>query len=168
MRIFLAALSLAFLASCGEGPAATGAQKSPEPPMASKPQFLNSNEALARNWPFSEAVRAGDFLFLAGQLGDDGATGKVVPGGIGPEARQTLNHVKDVLERNGASLADVVKCTVFLADIAEWPAFNEVYREFFKPPYPARSAFAASGLALNARVELECIAYQPAYQPASL
>ncbi len=56
---------------------------------------------------------------------------------------------------------DVVKCTVFLADIAEWPAFNTVYREFFKKPFPARSAFAASGLAMNARVELECIAYVP-------
>jgi reactive intermediate/imine deaminase len=127
----------------------------------SAPQFLNSPEAEARGLPFSEAVRAGDFLFLAGQIGDDRKTGKVVPGGIVPEARQTLQHVKDVLERNGASLKDVVKCTVFLADIAEWPAFNNVYREFFAKPFPARSAFAASGLAMGARVELECIAYKP-------
>ena len=123
------------------------------------PQFLNSPEADARGLPFSEAVRAGDFLFLAGQIGDDLKTGKVVPGGIVPEARQTLQHIKSVLERNGASLKDVVKCTVFLADIAEWPAFNNVYREFFAKPFPARSAFAASGLAMGARVELECIAY---------
>ena len=124
-----------------------------------KPEFLNTPESLERNLPFSEAVRAGDFIYLAGQIGDK--DGKVVPGGIGPEARQTLQNIKEVLERYGSSLGEVVKCTVFLADIAEWPAFNTVYREFFKQPYPARSALAASGLAMNARVEVECIAYDP-------
>jgi 2-iminobutanoate/2-iminopropanoate deaminase len=126
-----------------------------------KAEFLNSPAAAQRNLPFSEAVRAGDLLFLAGQVGDDRKTGKVVPGGIVAEARQTLEHIKDVLERNGASLQDVVKCTVFLADMAEWGTFNTVYREFFKSPYPARSAFGATGLALGARVEVECIAYAP-------
>ena len=128
---------------------------------ADKPQFLNSPRALELDRPFSEAVRAGDFLFLSGAIGEDPATGKLPAGGIQPEARQTLNNVKSVLEANGATLNDVVKCTVFLADIAEWPAFNTVYREFFKKPFPARSALAASGLAMNARVELECIAYVP-------
>jgi len=123
-----------------------------------KPEFLNTKESLERGLPFSEAVRAGDLIFLAGQIGDK--DGKVVPGGIVPEARQAMQHIKDVLERNGSSLSDVVKCTVFLADIADWPAFNNVYREFFKQPFPARSALAASGLAMNARVEVECIAYQ--------
>jgi reactive intermediate/imine deaminase len=126
-----------------------------------KPEFLNSPDAARANLPFSEAVRAGDLLFLSGQIGYDPATGKVVPGGIKAEARQALTLIKGILTRNGASLADVVKCTVFLADIAEWPSFNEVYGEFFKPPYPARSALAASGLARNARVEVECIAYAP-------
>ncbi|MGH8178410.1 MAG: RidA family protein [Steroidobacter sp.] len=126
-----------------------------------KPEFLNSPQAEQRDFPFSEAVRAGDLLFLSGQIGDDPATGRVVPGGIVPEARQTFRHIRDVLERNGASLADVVKCTVFLADIAEWGAFNTTYREFFRKPYPARSALGASGLALGARVEVECIAYAP-------
>jgi 2-iminobutanoate/2-iminopropanoate deaminase len=126
-----------------------------------KAEFINSPAAAQRNLPFSEAVRAGDLLFMAGQIGDDRKTGKVVPGGIAPEARQTLQHIKEVLERNGGSLADVVKCTVFLADIAEWPTFNDVYREFFKSPFPARSAFGATGLALGARVEVECIAYLP-------
>ena len=129
--------------------------------MSARAEFLNSPESLARNFPFSEAVRAGDFLILSGQVGDDPATGKLVPGGIRAEARQTLNHVKATLERNGASLSDVVKCTVFLADISEWATFNEVYREFFRQPFPARSALGANGLALGARVELECIAYQP-------
>lgn len=127
---------------------------------ADKPEFLNSPRAAQLDRPFSEAVRAGDFLFLSGAIGEDGG-GKVVAGGIQAESRQVIENVKRVLEANGSSLSDVVKCTVFLADIAEWPAFNTVYREFFKKPFPARSAFAASGLALNARVELECIAYMP-------
>jgi 2-iminobutanoate/2-iminopropanoate deaminase len=127
----------------------------------SKPEFLNSPEVAALNRPFSQAVRAGDFLFLAGQLGTD-TSGKLVGGGIVPEARQMLENVKKVLEQNGASLNDVVKCTVFLADMAEWSTFNGVYTQFFAKPYPARSAFGANGLALNARVELECVAYTPA------
>jgi 2-iminobutanoate/2-iminopropanoate deaminase len=125
-----------------------------------KPEFLNSPEAAARNWPFSQAVRAGDFLFLAGQIGTD-ASGKVVAGGIVPESRQMLENIKAVLEENGASLRDVVKCTVFLADMAEWSTFNGVYTQFFTKPYPARSAFGANGLALNSRVEVECIAFVP-------
>jgi reactive intermediate/imine deaminase len=128
---------------------------------AEKAQFLNSPRALELDRPFSEAVRAGDFLYLSGQIGEDPATAKLVEGGIEAQSRQTLVNIKRVLENNGASFADVVKCTVFLADIAEWPAFNTVYREFFHKPFPARSALAASGLALNARVELECIAYTP-------
>jgi len=124
-----------------------------------KAEFLNSKEALAGNLPFSEAVSAGNYLFLSGQIGNTG--GKLVEGGIVPEARQAMQNVKSVLERNGAALTDVVKCTVFLADIAEWPTFNNVYREFFHQPFPARSALAASGLAMNARVEVECIAYVP-------
>lgn len=126
-----------------------------------KPEFLSSATTQERGYPFSDAVRAGDFLFLSGRVGDDQATGKVVPGGIVPESRQVLQHIKETLQRNQASLADVVKCSVFLLDIAEWPAFNSVYKEFFKAPYPARSALAASGLALGARVEVECMAYVP-------
>lgn len=128
---------------------------------AEKAQFLNSPQALQLDRPFSEAVRAGDFLFLSGQVGETPDTGKLVEGGIQSEARQALTNIKRVLETHGHSLSDVVKCTVFLADIAEWPAFNTVYREFFRKPFPARSALAASGLAMNARVELECIAYLP-------
>jgi len=126
-----------------------------------KPEFLSSKTTQERGYPFSDAVRAGDFLFLSGRVGDDPATGKVVPGGIEPESRQALRHIQETLERNRSSLADVVKCTVFLSDIGEWPAFNAVYKEFFKAPYPARSALAASGLALGARVEVECVAYVP-------
>jgi 2-iminobutanoate/2-iminopropanoate deaminase len=151
MRKFLMMVAVVL---CGSLSVQCGAAES-----SVKPEFLNSPEALARNRPFSEAVHAGDYLFLSGQLGD--RDGKVVEGGIVAEARQALQNIKSVLERNHSSLADVVKCTVFLADIAEWPAFNDVYREFFKQPFPARSALAAKGLALNGRVEVECIAFAP-------
>ena len=110
--------------------------------------------------PFSDAVRVGNILFLSGAIGTD-STGRVVPGGIGPETRQTLENIKASLARNGLTMANVVKCTAMLVDIKEWPALNEVYRTYFPGPKPARSAFAGTGLALNARVEIECIAAIP-------
>lgn len=108
--------------------------------------------------PFSESVRVGELLFLSGQVGVAPGSGELVEGGIRAEARQTMKNIRGSLERRGLGMADLVKCTVMLADIGEWPAFNEVYREFFDDHFPARSAFAASGLALGARVEVECIA----------
>lgn len=110
-----------------------------------------------RGLPFSEAVRVGDLLFLSGQLGT-GADDKLVPGGIQPETRQALENIRAVLERHGSSLDRVVKCTAMLADMKEWAAMNEVYVTFFPTHLPARSAFGATGLALGARMELECIA----------
>jgi 2-iminobutanoate/2-iminopropanoate deaminase len=107
--------------------------------------------------PFSEAVRVDDIVFLSGVLGTD-STGRLVPGGIGPETRQALENVKSALARNGLSMDRVVKCTAMLADIAEWPAMNLVDASYFPGPKPARSAFAASGLVLGGRIELECIA----------
>ena len=83
---------------------------------------------------------------------------KLVEGGIARESQQAMQNIKDLLAEHGHSMSDIVKCTVMLADIKEWPAFNEVYRGFFDKRYPARSAFAGSGLALGARVEVECIA----------
>ena len=125
------------------------------------PEFLSSPQAAALSLPFSDAVRAGDFLFVSGQIGNETGKLELVPGGIGPEAARALDHVKAILEGHGSSMDDVVKCTVFLADIREWPAFNTVYRNYFPHHFPARSALAASGLALGARVEVECIAYRP-------
>lgn len=110
-----------------------------------------------RPLPFAEAVRVGDMLYLSGQLGTD-STGKLVAGGIGPETRQALTNIAAVLARHGSSMDRVVKCTVMLADIREWAAMNEVYVEFFPEHRPARSAFATTGLALGARLELECMA----------
>jgi 2-iminobutanoate/2-iminopropanoate deaminase len=110
--------------------------------------------------PFSEAVQAGGLLFLSGQVGTD-ATGRLVPGGIGPEVRQALANIRTVLERHGSSLEHVVKVTVMLADIGEWAAMNAEYVKFFPSHLPARSAFGTSGLALGARVEIECVALAP-------
>lgn len=111
-----------------------------------------------RSWPFSEAVRVGDLLFLSGMLGIKPGTSELVPGGIGPETRQTLENIRAAVVRHGGSMNRVAKCTVFLADISEWAAMNEVYVEFFPTFRPARSALGVSGLALDARVEIECIA----------
>ena len=124
-------------------------------------EFLNSGKVIAPGLPLSEAVRVGDTLYLSGVVGVVPGQLKVVPGGLAPEARQALSNVRTMLEAQGLSLKNVVKCTVMLADIGEWGAFNEIYKEFFSAPYPARAAFGASGLALGARVEVECIAAYP-------
>jgi 2-iminobutanoate/2-iminopropanoate deaminase len=107
--------------------------------------------------PLSEAVRVGDVLYVSGSIGIDGS-GALVPGGIEAETRQTLANIREVLERHGSSMDRVIKVTVMLADIAEWSAMNDVYAEHFPTNKPARSAFGTSGLALGARLELECIA----------
>lgn len=121
-------------------------------------EFLNSGKVLPTNLPFSEAVRVGNTLYLSGQIGIAPGTLKLVPGGVREEARQVMENIRTTLEAHGRSMRDVVKCTVMLADISEWAAFNEVYKTYFSAPYPARSALGANGLALGARVEVECIA----------
>lgn len=127
-----------------------------------KPEFLSSPQGAALKLPFSEAVRAGGFLILSGQIGNLPGTHELAPGGIVPETRQMMDNIQAALERHGASMDDVVKCTVFLADMAEWPAFNEIYASYFPKQFPARSALGANGLALGARVEVECMAYPAA------
>jgi reactive intermediate/imine deaminase len=128
-------------------------------------EFLTTPENAARGFPFSEAVRVDNLLFLSGKVGVDPETGDLAPGGIGPETRQTLENIEVALQRYGSSMDRVVKCTVFLADIAEWGAMNEVYREFFSGSFPARSAVGGGGLALGARVEIECIAVVERAEP---
>jgi 2-iminobutanoate/2-iminopropanoate deaminase len=123
------------------------------------PEFLNSGK-LASNLPFSEAVRIDNLLLLSGQIGAVPGTSKLVPGGMKEEARQVMTNIKSILEAHGYSMSDLVKCTVMLADMSQWAAFNEVYRTFFDKRFPARSAFGANGLALGAQVEVECIAYR--------
>ena len=121
-------------------------------------EFMNSARVLPNKLPFSEAVRAGNLVFLSGQVGIAPGTMKLVDGGIKAETHQAMENIKATLSAHGYTMNDLVKCTAMLADIKEWGDFNEVYKTFFSEHFPARSAFGASGLALNARVEIECIA----------
>lgn len=120
---------------------------------------LNSGTVLpAGDLPFSEIVVAGDTLYLSGMIGIKPLTLEVVEGGIEAESRQTMKNIKTMLEANGYSLANLAKCTVFMADISEWGTFNSVYSEFFEPgQFPARAALGGTDLALGAKVEVDCI-----------
>jgi len=122
------------------------------------PEFINVVEPWP--YPFSSAVRAGDTLYLAGQIGSVMVDGKpqLVAGGIDAETKQTLENIKAILAKAGSSMERVVKCSVMMADMAEWPAMNTIYATYFPGKKPARSAWGATGLALNARVEIECLA----------
>jgi len=108
--------------------------------------------------PFSSAVRVGDLLFLSGQIGNVPGTRQLADGGITGQTRQVLENIKEVLAFAGSSLDRAVKCTVFLADIQDFAAMNAVYATYFPTDPPARSMVAGSGLALGARVEIECVA----------
>ena len=108
--------------------------------------------------PFSTAVRVGDMIYLSGQIGTLPNSRQLAAGGVAGETRQTLENIKSVLEFAGSSMDRVVKCTVFLLNIEDYAAVNEVYATYFTVDPPARSAMAASGLALGSQVEIECIA----------
>jgi len=120
-----------------------------------KVEYLTSEGM--KGLPFSEAVRVGNLLYLSGQIGRD-SSGKLVPGGISAETRQTMENIKAALERYGSSLDHVIKATVMLSDMSEWEEMNKVYVTYFPRHFPARSALGASGLAMGARLEIECIA----------
>jgi reactive intermediate/imine deaminase len=147
MRFVLFAGCL-LIAACSQAPASG-------PPA---PEFIN----LVEPWPypFSSAVRTGNLLFISGQIGtriENGAP-VLVPGGIDAEARQTLDNIRAIVEKAGTSMDRIVKCSVMLADMAEWPRLNQIYATYFPGPKPARAAWGANGLALGARVEIECMA----------
>ena len=108
--------------------------------------------------PFSSAVRVGNMLYLSGQVGALPGTRELAAGGVAAETRQAMENIRQVLDYAGSSLDQVVKCTVFLLNISDYAAMNEVYASFFESDPPARSTLAASGLALGAQVEIECIA----------
>lgn len=145
---FAAVIGACLLAGCG-----TGTTEEP----VSEITYHNMPGTEELGLPFSSAVQVDDTLYLSGNLGNVPGTLELAEGGIEAETRQTMENIKAVVEQFGSSMDRIVKCTVFLADMAEWPAMNEVYRSYFENP-PARSALGASGLALGARVEIECIA----------
>lgn len=121
---------------------------------------LHTELAPAAIGPYSQAINVNGFIFASGQLPIDPATGELAEGGIKEQTRQTLANARHILEEGGTDLSHVVKTTVFLADMADFAAMNEVYSTFFSEPYPARSAIAVKALPKGALVEIECIAFR--------
>ena len=146
MKSFLMLVVVVLLASCE-------AEVTASPDVA----YLQAPGTEDMDLPFSSAVRVDNMLYLSGSIGLVPGTRQLAEGGIQGETRQALENISQTLQTFGSSMDKVVKCTVFLADMREWGAMNDVYRTFFPNP-PARSALGTSGLALNSRVEIECIA----------
>jgi 2-iminobutanoate/2-iminopropanoate deaminase len=125
---------------------------------------MSSREAISTDGappaagPYSQAIRTGDLVFTAGQLGVDPATGEFAAGDVAGQAERALVNLSAILEAAGSGMDRLVKVTVFLAEIADWPAVNEVYARLVPEPFPARSAFAVKDLPKGARVEIEAVA----------
>ena len=120
--------------------------------------FVNSELHLENDAPFSEATIVNGIIYLSGEIGTL-PNNKVIDGGIVPETIQALSNISNKLERMGSSIDNVFKCTCMLADIMDWPEMSKAYKTFFKKEkLPSRGAFAGSGLALNAKIEIECMA----------
>ena len=156
MRLFLTTL----LSICLGSNAAT-AQDAASDIVETKTQagqFYSSQLSLDQGFPFSDIVETnGGLVFLSGLVGTD-ETGELVPGGLEAETHAIFRQMNTYLAHLGLGFGDVVKCLVMIDDIAQWGAFNGIYTQYFSPPYPARSAMGADGLALGASLELECIA----------
>ena len=121
-------------------------------------QVIHTDSAPAAIGPYSQAIQIGDLLFVSGQVPIDPDTGAVVEGDIRAQAQQSLNNLKAILNAAGTNMGAVVKTTVFLADMNDFVAMNEVYAQFFQEPYPARSAVQVARLPKDAKVEIEAIA----------
>ena len=122
---------------------------------------IQTTKAPAAIGPYSQAVEANGFVFASGQLGINPATGEFVEGDVQAQTRQALTNARAIMNEAGLDLNNVIKTTVFLSDMANFAAMNEIYAEFFSEPYPARSAVAVKTLPKNALVEVECIAVRP-------
>ncbi len=122
------------------------------------PEYLNSEATLKAKWPFSEAVRVGNMLYLSGVLPVKPGTMQLIEGDIKNQTQQVMENIKTILERNGSSMKNVIKCTVMMTNMKEWPDMNSVYITYFDEHFPARSAIGASSLALGAKIEIECMA----------
>jgi len=123
-----------------------------------KKEILTSSKAPKALGPYSQGINSGGFLFLSGQLGLDPESGEFVEGGVEAQTRQALLNIKNVLQEAGCDLSDVVKTSVFLSDIADFPKMNAVYAEFFKKNHPARSTMQVSALPKLGLVEIDVIA----------
>ena len=123
-----------------------------------KRRVVHTDKVPPARVPLSQAIQVGDWVFASGQLGMDARTGRLAEGGIRPETRQVCENLKAVLEAAGSSLAKVVKVTIYMADLGELMAMNEVFSAYFPTDPPARTTFQAAGLVAGARVEIEAIA----------
>lgn len=123
-----------------------------------KKSEVSAKKVPAAIGPYSQAVKVGDFIFCSGQVGKDPKTNSFVKGGIESQTRQVLENLKAVLEGAGANLSDVVKTTVYLKDVTDFPKMNEVYASYFQKPYPARATVEVARLPQDALIEIECIA----------
>lgn len=121
-------------------------------------QVIHTDSAPAAIGPYSQAIQIGDLLFVSGQVPIDPSTGAIVEGDVKAQAQQSLNNLKAILNAAGTNMGAVVKTTVFLADMNDFAAMNEVYAQFFQEPFPARSAIQAARLPKDAKVEIEAIA----------
>jgi 2-iminobutanoate/2-iminopropanoate deaminase len=126
--------------------------------MAIGREVVHTDKVPPARVPLSQAIKAGDWVFASGQLGNDPTTKRLVEGGIGPETRQVCENLKAVLEAAGSSLAKVVKVTIYMVDLGELMAMNEVFSQYFPVDPPARTTFECTRLVGNARVEIEAIA----------
>ena len=160
MRLLLTTLLLACLGSTvatAEDSTATDIIKTQTPAG----HFYSAQLSLDQGFPFSDIVETnGGLIFISGLVGTD-ETGELVTGGLEAETHAIFRQMNTYLAHLGLGFGDVVKCLVMIDDIAQWGAFNGIYTQYFSPPYPARSAMGADGLALGASLELECIAARP-------
>ena len=160
MRLLISSLLLACLGStvvAAQDSAATAIVKT----QTAAGQFYSSQLSLDQGFPFSDIVETnGGLIFISGLVGTD-ESGELVSGGLEAETHAIFRQMKTYLAHLNLDLADVVKCLVMIDDIAQWGDFNGIYTQYFSPPYPARSAMGADGLALGASLELECIAARP-------
>lgn len=147
-RLSIGAIGAALLVACSNGLHAQQVESLDDGPYADVVS------------PASESEKVGNLLYLSDQVGED-ADGMLVEGGVEAEAEQVMSNIKAALQRHGLGMEHLVNCNVFLADIDEWGTFDEIFTKHIDPPFQARSALEADGLAINARVELECIAAFP-------
>lgn len=142
------------LSGCAPGAAAWPAGDAPRREVISPP-------GATRIAPYASAVRSGQLIFFSGVIGTLPGTRELAPGGVQPELRQAFENLRGIMDAAGVRASDMVKCTVYLADIGEFEAMNEVYAAFFGADPPARTTLGAAGLPLDARVEIDCIAAAP-------